>query len=87
MNEVKKDKNTWVINVDGYEVIVKNETSTLGLYVNNKLQDVCLGMFSFDNIRLEGTTSNDRKIKVVVGGDFKLRCYIFVDNECVFEDK
>lgn len=87
MNEVKKDKNTWVINVDGDEVIVKNETSTLGLYVNNKLQDVCLGMVSFDNIRLEGTTSNDKKIKVVVGGNLKLRCYIFVDDECVFEDK
>ena len=53
MNEVKKDKNTWCVNIDGDEVIVKNETSTLGLYVNNQLQDVCLGMISFDNIRLE----------------------------------
>lgn len=87
MFEVKKEKNTWTLYVEGYEVLIKNETSTLGLYINKKLQDVYLGIGSNDNIRLHGITPTGRKIRVVVGGDFKLRCYIFVDDECVYEDK
>lgn len=87
MNEVKKDKNTWVVNVDGYEVMIFNESNRLCLYVNKKLQDVYLGAIATGNIRLKGATPTGRKIKVVAGGDFKLRCYIFVDDECIFEDK
>ena len=43
MYEVKKEKNTWTTFVEGYEVMIKNETSTLGLYINKKLQDVYIG--------------------------------------------
>ena len=87
MFEVKKDKNTWTTYVEGYEVMVKNEATTLGLYINKKLQDVYIGMSTTGNIRLHGVTPTNRKIKVIAGGDFKLRCYIFVDDECIFEDK
>jgi len=87
MNEVKKDKNTWTTFVEGYEVMVKNEATTLGLYINKKLQDVYIGMSTTGNIKLYGITPTNRKIKVIAGGDFKLRCYIFVDDECIFEDK
>ena len=87
MYEVKKDKNIWSTNVDGYEVAIKNETKIMGLYIGGKLQDVYLGMATIDNIRLKGITPTGKKIKAVIGGDFKLRCYLFVDNECIFEDK
>jgi len=87
MYEVKKEKNTWITHVDGYEVMILNESSRLLLYINKKLQDVYLGMAATGNIRLEGVIPTGRKIRIVVGGDFKLRCYIFVDNECIFEDK
>lgn len=87
MFEVKKDKNTWTTYIEGYEVMVKNEATTLGLYINKKLQDVYIGMSTTGNIRLQGITPTNRKIKVIAGGDFKLRCYIFVDDECIFEDK
>lgn len=73
--------------MDGYEVMIKNESKRLCLYVNKKLQDVYLGSIATGNIRLKGVTPTGRKIKVVAGGDFKLRCYIFVDDECIFEDK
>ena len=87
MNEVKKEKNTWLAYVDGYEILIKNETSTLGLYIDRKLQDVYLGGIATGNIHLHAVTPSGRKIRVIAGGDFKLRCYIFVDDECIFEDK
>lgn len=87
MYEVKKEKNTWTTFVEGYEVMIKNETSTLGLYINKKLQDVYIGSGAIGNIHLSGITPTNRKIRVIAGGDFKLRCYIFVDDECIFEDK
>lgn len=87
MYEVKKEKNTWTTFVEGYEVMIKNDATTLGLYINKKLCDVYIGGLFQGNIHLSGITPTNRKVKVIAGGEFRLRCYIFVDDECIFEDK
>lgn len=80
-NEEKNEKGSWKVNVDGYEILVTNTSDITGLYVNGKLQDGICGFTT--SARLEGQLPNGKKVRVSIGGTFKLKCYIFVDYECV----
>lgn len=85
VENVNIESGNWSVEVNNNVIRVENKFSTLKLYVNEKLQDVYLGMVSFQP-RLTGKLPNGEEVKVVVGGDFKIHCYIFVDNELVLED-
>ncbi len=87
VDNVKIEKNNWSVKVDDDFIKVENTRSKLNLFVNGKLQDVFLGSFTFHNVRLSGKTAKNREIKVVCGGDFKMHCCIFVDNEVVLDSK
>ena len=52
------------------------------IYVNGQLQDENLGL----GLRgiLNGELKNAEKIKVALGGTFKINCRIFVDNELIY---
>ena len=51
------------------------------------MQDIYLGTFIMQGNYLTGKTKDNKEVKVVYGGDFKLHCYIFVDNQLVLKDK
>lgn len=87
VEDLKIEKNNWSIKVDNDIIKVENKTNKLNLFVNDKLQDIFLGSIIFHNIRLSGKTTKNKEIKVVCGGDFKLHCYIFVDDELVLSSK
>lgn len=87
IENVKIEKNNWSVEVDNEIIKVENTRNKLNLFVNDKLQDAFLGSFTFHNIRLSGKTTKNREIKVVCGGDFKMHCCIFVDNELVLDSK
>lgn len=79
-------KNLWQVKVDNNIIKVENKPHSLELYINDKLQDVYLGTFVMQGNHLTGKTNDNKEVKVVYGGDFKLHCYIFVDNELVLQD-
>lgn len=87
IENIKIEKNNWTVCVDGETIHIENTPNILKLKVDDKLQDIYLGGISIDNIRLSGKLSNKKTIKVIIGSPgFKIRCYIFVDNELVLED-
>ena len=87
VDNVKIERNTWSVKVDGDIIKVENKANKLNLFVNDELQDIFLGSIIFHNVRLNGKTAKNKEIKVVCGGDFKLHCYVFVDNELVLSSK
>ena len=55
------------------------------LYVNGQLQDENLGLGLRGILNGELKNTEDRKkIKVALGGTFKINCRIFVDNELIY---
>jgi len=74
----------WSVDVDGNTIRLENKLSTVKLFVNEKMQDVYFGMIGAPH--LTGKLPNGKEIKAVIGGDLKMHCCIFVDNELVLED-
>jgi len=74
----------WSVDVDGNTIRLENKLSTVKLFVNEKMQDVYFGMIGAPH--LTGKLPNGKEIKAVIGGDLKMHCCIFVDNEMVLED-
>ncbi len=83
MKEENKEK--WTVEYGSDVIFVENKMSTVKLFVNEKVQDVFYGMVASGNVRLLGKTTDGKEIKVVLGGDLKLHCSIFVDCECLLE--
>ena len=81
------EKRLWQVTVDNNIIKVVNKPHSLELIINDKIQDVYLGTFLYQGNHLTGKLNDGKEIKVSYGGDFKLRCCIFVDNELVLEDK
>lgn len=80
-------KNLWSVTVDNNTIHVENKINSLELYINNKLQDIYIGTFATQGFHLTGKLDNKKEVKVAWGGDFKIHCYIFVDNELVLASK
>jgi len=81
---VAKNSNCWTITVGDDAIRVVNGE---GLYVNDKLQDVCYGITTCE--RLYGKLSDGKEVKAVIGAKgfgLKIHCTILVDCECVFND-
>lgn len=56
------------------------------LYIDGKLQDENIGLGL--RARLTGELKEDRgKVKVNLGGNFKIRCKIFVDNKLIYPNE
>lgn len=81
---MKEEK--WTVEYGSDVIFVENKMSTVKLFVNEKVQDMFYGMISAGNVRLFGKTTDGKEIKVVLGGDLKMHCAIFVDCECMLED-
>ncbi len=84
VKDVKKSRGLWEVNVDGNAIKVENGPGAVKLFVNEKLQDIYLIFVGCPH--LYGRLSNGKKVKVSVGGDLKVHCYIFVEDELVLED-
>ncbi len=79
-----KERGLWTVKYEQDVIKVKNETSSVKLYINDEVQDVFYGMIGAPH--LTGKLSNGKEVKAVVGGDFKMHCAIFVDNKLILED-
>ena len=79
-------KKTFEVTYNGSHIEVVN--SWFGgekLYVNGQLQDENLGLGLRGILNGELKNTDDRKkIKVALGGTFKIKCKIFVDNELIY---
>lgn len=84
VENVDLQNGNWSVNVDGNTIRLENKLSTVKLFINDKIQDVYFGMIGAP--RLTGKLPNGREVKAVMGGDLKMHCCIFVDNEMVLED-
>lgn len=82
--DVQIEKGNWSVIVDGHTVRVINDASEAKLLVDEKVQDIYYGMAG--SPVLFGELPDNTKIKARIGGDFKIHCAIFVDNQLVLED-
>lgn len=80
----KKKKGVWELQVGKDKISVVNSSGSAQLLVNGKLQDIVPGISI--GALLMGRLSSGKKIKVRLGGDFKLHCYIFINDDLVLED-
>jgi len=72
---------------DGHQIVVENKWFTgEKLYVNGELQDENVGL-AFSRATLTGKLIMDhsemKDIKVTVGGNLRVHCRVFVDNELI----
>lgn len=74
----------WTIDYENNTIKVENKSSTAKLFINDEVQDIYFGMVG--SPRLTGKLNNGKDVKVVIGGDFKMHCAIFVDNKLILED-
>ena len=74
------------INVDENQVELKNYTRRIELLVNGKCQDIYGGIPLIGTQRLTGKLTNGKEIKAILCSEMKLRCYVFIDNELVFNN-
>jgi len=74
----------WTAEYENDTIKVENKASTVKLFVNDEVQDIYFGMIG--SPRLTGKLSNGKDVKVVIGGDLKMHCAIFVDNKLILED-
>jgi hypothetical protein len=79
----KIGKGFWSVDVDGVNIKVENKASVAKLIVNDKIQDIYVGMIG--SPRFTGKLPNGKEIKVVISGNWKVCCHIFVDCELVLE--
>lgn len=84
VENVNLERGNWSVDVDGNTIRFENKKSTAKLFVNDKVQDVYFGMIGAP--RLTGKLPDRKEVKGVMGGDIKMHCCIFVDNELVLED-
>ena len=84
VENVNLKSGNWSVDVDGNTIRLENKLSTVKLFVNDKVQDVYFGMIGAPH--LTGKLPNGKEVKAVIGGDLKMHCCIFVDNELVLED-
>ena len=84
VENVNTQNGNWSVDIDGVNIRLENKLTTSKLFVNDKLQDICFGMISAPH--LTGKMPNGKEVKVAIGGDIKVHCCIFVDNELVLED-
>ena len=84
VENVNTQNGNWSVDIDGVNIRLENKLTTSKLFVNDKLQDIYFGMIGAPH--LTGKMPNGKEVKVVIGGDIKIHCCIFVDNELVLED-
>lgn len=83
VENVKKERWNWSVDVDGHTIKVENTTNDVKLLVDDKIQDMYIGFIG--SPRLTGHLPNGKAIKASICGNFKIRCLIFVDDELVLE--
>lgn len=83
VENIKKDKTSWSVEVDGNKIVVENTPNEIRLFVNEKLQDKYIGLIG--SPKLIGLMSDGKLVNVSICGNFKMRCLIFVNGELVLE--
>ena len=73
----------WEIKYSGNIIRVENRWDGEKLFVNDELQDKQVGLAG--RSRLWGELPTGEKIKVSLGGIFRMHCLIFVNNKLVLE--
>lgn len=77
-------KKTFEVMYNGHHIQVENKWFTgERLYVDGQLQDENLGLSLRAN--LYGELKNKSRIKVALGGGFRIDCKIFVDNTLIYQ--
>ena len=77
-------KKTFEVMYNGQHIQVENRWFTgEKLYVDGQLQDENLGLSMRAN--LYGQLKSKNRIKVSIGGVFKINCTIFVDNTLIYQ--
>ena len=77
-------KKIFEVMYNGHHIQVENRWfSGEKLYIDGQLQDENLGLSMRAN--LYGQLKNKNRIKVSIGGVFKINCTIFVDNTLIYQ--
>ena len=74
---------TWEVKYSGNIIRVENRWDGEKLFINDELQDKQVGLST--KSRLWGELPTGEKIKVSLGGNFRVHCLIFVNNKLVLE--
>ena len=84
-NEGAIMKSIWIAQVEGNEIRVENGwLSGERLYVNGQLQDRQTNVFSASlSGSLKAPDGKELPVKANLGGFFRIRCHLFVDNRKV----
>ncbi|MDV2682784.1 hypothetical protein RYX56_00195 [Alkalihalophilus lindianensis] len=83
-------KKTFRITYEGHQIEVENRWfNGEKLYVDGELQDENLGLALRATLAGVLTTNNGerKRIKVAIGGFFKIHCKIFIDNKLIFPEE
>ena len=77
---------TWKFEHEGSEIAVVNSWNGEKLFVNQVLQDEQVGMASRSRLygSVQSNESQNKQIKVSIGGWFNIGCTIFIDSKEVF---
>ncbi len=84
--EIKEKELIGKAEVDGEKIEVISYTSRVELLVNGKCQDVYGNSMISGSAHITGKLTSGKEVKVAIGvkGLFKVVCWIFVNNELVF---
>ncbi|WP_368505105.1 hypothetical protein AB3N04_05510 [Alkalihalophilus sp. As8PL] len=83
-------KKTFRMTYDGHQIEVKNRWfNGEKLYVDGQLQDENLGLALRATLTGELTNQSGerKKVKVAIGGFFRIHCKIFIDNKLIFSEE
>ena len=74
----------WEVKYGENSIRVENKWDEEKLFVNGELQDKQMGPVG--RARLWGELPTGEKIKVSLGGSFRIHCLIFVNNKLILEE-
>ena len=83
-------KQSWSTEYAGHKIRVDNSWfGSSELYVDEKLQDKSMGMFSGKLVGKIHVKDSEKELKVVISPAslMSLECLIFVDNEVIYSSK
>lgn len=76
-------KSIWIAQVDGNEIRIENSWfNGEKLYINDMLQDQQVNVFGATlSGNLHGVAGAKNPIRANLGGFFKIKCYLFIDDK------
>ncbi len=74
----------WTVKYENSQIRVENRASDERLYINGRLHDMGKGISS--RSKLIGRTPDGKLVKVSLGGNLRIHCMIFVEDELILDD-